>query len=197
MANLLSALISLKMAKRIWKRKKNPKYEILEAKLRFALLASLRSANFCEIMMDNFLVTLPAWAKLRNAQNFKRNKIGQLNGHSTQSGYFYFSYLSHLRFPFFSQNTIKKSLENILKLRKNESQLGSEILESGWSFVFSENTHPARSSRPDLIRQKDFRKIGELLPKPQNVNWYSFYLKIAKRSENQVAKRSIEPELLG
>ena len=50
---------------------------IFDGKLRFALLASLRSAIFSEFLMDNILVTLPAGV----------NQI--------LSQYFFFSFLTH------------------------------------------------------------------------------------------------------
>ena len=65
--NKLVASFSLKMAERSEAKSakrsfaskiKNSKY--FDAKLRFALLASLRSAVFSEIQVDNLLVTFPA-----------------------------------------------------------------------------------------------------------------------------------------
>jgi len=47
---------------------------IYDAKLRFPILASLRSAIICKIVMDNQLVTFPARVKNGN-KLIKNNKI--------------------------------------------------------------------------------------------------------------------------
>jgi len=52
-------------------RVKNKNLRYFDAKLRFALLASLRSAIFIEIKMNKLLVTLPA--RVKNGQKIKKN----------------------------------------------------------------------------------------------------------------------------
>jgi len=41
---------------------------IFDAKLRFALFASLRSASFCEFQVTNLLVTFPARVKFKKKE---------------------------------------------------------------------------------------------------------------------------------